>query len=74
MNTYDEEKIRTKAATQAYRDNWDRIFGDGPEPHKDPDEIEVKVTVRPPDDACDVCGAPAGSWCNDGCSECPKPE
>ncbi len=36
----------------------------------------VNAIVKPitaPDEPCDVCGAPAGTWCESDCSECPEP-
>lgn len=75
-------------ADRNYRENWERMFGDGAK-EPDPDAIEAKVKFyvnyeqpvvdavfdagEPPDEDCDVCGAPAGEWCEDGCSEAPKP-
>lgn len=69
----DDPPIKTGPANKAYRDNWERIFGDGSK-EPDPDEIEAKLTIQPPDEPCDVCGAPAGKWCRADCSECPCPK
>lgn len=46
MRTVDDDPpIKTRAATQAYRDNWDRIFGEK-EPEAKPDEDAIECTVK----------------------------
>jgi hypothetical protein len=45
MKTIDEDVIRNKPVSQAYRDNWDRIFGD-------------KVPESSPFGVCQFCDSP----------------
>lgn len=56
--------IRTKPPSDEYRDGWDRIFGDGPEPRKSPDEIEVTVRLWPV--AVPVHNDNTGTACRNG--------
>lgn len=81
----DDPPIKTHPASKEYRENYDRVFGEEPrvtcgenvvetDPSVGPDTFTVTITANPPTEPCEVCGVPAGAWCLEGCTECPRPK
>jgi hypothetical protein len=49
------DSIQTKAASDAYRDNWERIFGKKDKQEPEPEEIKPYV-MPTPEKRCPQCG------------------
>lgn len=45
----DDEPIKTHAANKAYRDNWDRMFGEEPRVAAGENTVETDPSVQPGD-------------------------
>jgi len=60
MTEFLKKKFSSRAATDAYREGYEAIFGPKPEPETSP----VDSGTRPPDCVCDVTLLPGGVACD----------